>query len=140
MAEEGTTILLAEDDVVLMDMYTERLKSEGFNVVQAQDGETALAQIKDLVPQFIILDIMMPKMNGLDVLKEVKADESTKHIPLIVATALVQDMTEIKKLLSPQDTYLIKSEVMPGDIIEIVKAKLAGEDESARAAAPTEKD
>ena len=127
MAEEGVTILLAEDDVVLMDMYTERLKSEGFNVVQAHDGEAALNNIKELHPQFIILDIMMPKMNGLDVLKEVKADDETKNTPVIIATALVQDMTEIKKLLGSNDTYLIKSEVMPGDIIEVVKKKLNGD-------------
>lgn len=133
MAEAGTTIVLAEDDVVLMDMYTERLKSEGFNVVQAHDGEMALNSIKELHPQFIILDIMMPKMNGLDVLKAVKADEATKDTPVIIATALVQDMTEIKKLLGAQDTYLIKSEVMPGDIIEIVKKKLNGTAETASA-------
>jgi DNA-binding response OmpR family regulator len=141
MAEEGTTIVLAEDDVVLMDMYTERLKSEGFNVVQAHDGEAALKSIQEQHPQFIILDIMMPKMNGLDVLKAVKADETTKDTPVIIATALVQDMTEIKKMLGANDTYLIKSEVMPGDIIEIVKKKLNGEDAAeAPAKAPTEKD
>lgn len=126
MPDQGTTILLAEDDVVLMEMYTERLKAEGFNVVQAQDGEAALQQIRELHPQFLILDIMMPKMNGIDVLKEVKADETTKNIPVAIATALVQDMTEVKKLLGPNDTYLIKSEVMPGDIIEIVKKRLGG--------------
>lgn len=126
MAETGVTILLAEDDSVLANMYNERLKAEGYNVVNATDGEAALAKIREVKPQFIILDIMMPKMNGVDVLKEIKADEATKDIPVIIATALVQDMAEAKKLLGPKDTYLIKSEVMPGDIIEVVKSKLGG--------------
>lgn len=124
MPDIGTTILLAEDDVVLMEMYKERLRAEGYNVALAKDGEEALQLVEEAQPQLIILDIMMPKMNGVDVLKHLKQNEETKNIPVIIATALVQDMTEIKKWLGAHDTYLIKSEVMPGDIIEIVKKKL----------------
>lgn len=120
------TIILAEDDLVLQDMYSERLKAEGFQVIVAQNGEEALAKVAEITPALMILDIMMPKMNGIDVLKELKSKDATKNIPVIVATALVQDMSELKKMLSPKDAYLIKSEVMPGDVIKLVKDKLSG--------------
>lgn len=122
----GKTILLAEDDHVLQAMYQERLKAEGFNVILAVDGEQALAQVEQTVPALIILDVMMPKMNGIDVLKKLKSSEKTKNIPVIVATALVQDMTELKKQLTANDAYLIKSEVMPGDVVKLVREKLSG--------------
>lgn len=124
MTQLGTTILLAEDDVVLQDMYQERLKAEGFNVVLAKDGEEALKQVEESRPQLVILDVMMPKMNGIDVLKKMKSSEETKNIPVIIATALVNEMDQIKQLLGAKDAYLIKSEVMPGDIIALVKKKL----------------
>lgn len=124
MANMGTTILLAEDDIVLQDMYQERLKAEGFTVVLAQDGQQALDKIAESKPQLIILDIMMPKMNGIDVLKKLKDDSDTKEIPVIISTALVTEMDQVKTLLGKKDSYLIKSEVMPGDIIALVKKKL----------------
>ncbi len=124
MANMGTTILLAEDDIVLQDMYQERLKAEGFTVVLAQDGQQALDKITESKPQLIILDIMMPKMNGIDVLKKLKEDSDTKEIPVIISTALVTEMDQVKGLLGKNDSYLIKSEVMPGDIIALVKKKL----------------
>lgn len=124
MANMGTTILLAEDDIVLQDMYQERLKAEGFTVVLAQDGQQALDKIAESKPQLIILDIMMPRMNGIDVLKKLKEGSDTKDVPVIISTALVTEMEQVKTLLGKNDSYLIKSEVMPGDIIALVKKKL----------------
>lgn len=130
MANMGTTILLAEDDVVLQDMYQDRLKAEGFTVVLARDGQEALDQVNEAHPQLIILDVMMPKMNGIDVLKKLKEDSDTKDIPVIISTAMVTDMDQIKQLLGSKDSYLVKSEVMPGDIIALVKKKLGDASES----------
>lgn len=121
MPEIGTTILLAEDDLTLGEMYTERLRQEGFSVVHAKDGQEALDLIETTRPSAIILDIMMPKMNGLDVLKTFKDNPEYKDIPVIIVTALVQEIERVKELLGPKDMYLIKSEVMPGDIIEKIK-------------------
>jgi len=127
MEEKSTrTILLAEDDVVLQEMYKERLLAEGYSVDLAKDGLEALSKIASTTPDLMILDVMMPNLNGIDVLKKIKAQDKTKNIPIIVATALVQDMTEIKKMLSEQDSYLIKSEVMPGDVVKLVNQKLSG--------------
>jgi DNA-binding response OmpR family regulator len=124
MAYEGTTILLAEDDIILAELYTERLKQEGFNVVHASNGEDALKFVRDYPPALIILDIMMPKMNGLDVLKNLKEDEATKTIPVIIVTALVQEIEKISKMMTQADAYIVKSEVLPGEIIEEVKKRL----------------
>jgi DNA-binding response OmpR family regulator len=124
MAYEGTTILLAEDDVILAELYTDRLKQEGFTVVHANNGDDALNFVAEYNPSLIILDIMMPKMNGLDVLKALKDSPATKDIPVIIVTALVQEIEKINKMMNPADAYIVKSEVLPAEIIEEVKKRL----------------
>lgn len=124
MANEGTTILLAEDDIILAELYTARLKQEGFNVIHASNGEEALAFIGEHLPSLVILDIMMPKMNGLDVLKAARTNPATKHIPIIIVTALVQEIEKIRTMMTQADAYIVKSETLPGEIIALVKKKL----------------
>jgi DNA-binding response OmpR family regulator len=124
MPLDGTTILLAEDDLILAELYTDRLKQEGFNVVHASNGEDALKFVEENRPALIILDIMMPKMNGLDVLKNLKAHEDTATIPVIIVTALVQEIEKVNKMMNPADAYIVKSEVLPAEIIEEVKRRL----------------
>jgi len=124
MAYEGTTILLAEDDIILSELYTERLKQEGFTVIHANNGEEALQFVGEYHPSLIILDIMMPKMNGLDVLKNLKANSETATIPVIIVTALVQEIEKLNKIMTQADAYIVKSEVLPGEIIEEVKKRL----------------
>jgi DNA-binding response OmpR family regulator len=124
MPLDGTTILLAEDDLILAELYTDRLKQEGFNVVHASNGEDALKFVEENRPALIILDIMMPKMNGLDVLKNLKAHEDTSTIPVIIVTALVQEIEKVNKMMNPADAYIVKSEVLPAEIIEEVKRRL----------------
>jgi len=124
MAIEGTTILLGEDDIVLAELYSERLQQDGYTVVHASNGEEVLSFVKEYHPALIILDIMMPKMNGLDVLKNLKEDSASKDIPVIICTALVQEIDKINKMMNPADAYLVKSEVLPGDIVEKVKSML----------------
>ena len=124
MPLEGTTILLAEDDLILAELYTDRLKQEGFNVVHASNGEDALHYVEEYHPSLIILDIMMPRMNGLDVLKELKSHEDTSSIPVIIVTALVQEIEKVNKMMNPADAYIVKSEVLPAEIIQEVKRRL----------------
>jgi DNA-binding response OmpR family regulator len=124
MANDGVTILLAEDDIILAELYTDRLKQEGFNVIHASNGEDALQFVGEYHPNLIILDIMMPKMNGLDVLKNLKENEETNRIPVIIVTALVQEIDKINKMMNPADAYIVKSEVLPAEIIEQVKKRL----------------
>jgi DNA-binding response OmpR family regulator len=124
MAYEGTTILLAEDDVILAELYTDRLKQEGFTVVHANNGEDALKMVTENPPALMILDIMMPRMNGLDVLKALKENPATADIPVIIVTALVQEIEKINKMMNPADAYIVKSEVLPAEIIARVKERL----------------
>jgi len=70
------------------------------------------------------LDIMMPKMNGLDVLKNLKNNPETASIPVIIVTALVQEIEKLNKIMTQADAYIVKSEVLPGEIIEEVKKRL----------------
>lgn len=131
MAYDGTTILLAEDDLILAELYTDRLKQEGFTVIHASNGEDALKFVGEYNPNLIILDIMMPKMNGLDVLKALKENSETNHIPVIIVTALVQEIEKINKMMNPADAYIVKSEVLPAEIIEEVKKRLEGDEAAA---------
>jgi DNA-binding response OmpR family regulator len=124
MAEQGKSILLVDDDLTLREMYSERLKAEGFSVEMAKDGEEALQKAGDLHPNVILLDIMMPKVNGLDVLKQLKAQTETADIPVIVLTALIQDREKMESITRGADDYIVKSETMPGDVITKIKAIL----------------
>jgi len=137
MAYEGTTILLAEDDIILAELYSDRLKQEGFTVVHASNGEDALKFVGEYNPALIILDIMMPKMNGLDVLKNLKENPATKTIPVIIVTALVQEIEKINKMMTQADAYIVKSEVLPAEIIEEVKKRLNTEAPAPEGTPPT---
>ncbi len=117
-------ILIADDDITLMDMYKLRLEAEDYEVITAVDGEEAIAEIRKEKPDMVLLDIMMPKINGLDVLAELKKDPQFKAMPVIMLTALIQDVTKVKSLMSGADDYLMKSEVMPGEVIKKVNQVL----------------
>jgi len=118
-------VLIADDDITLRDMYKERLEMDSYKVLVAADGEETLKVIKEQKPDLVLLDIMMPKMNGLDVLEQMKKDDQMKAIPVIVLTALIQDLTKVKSLMSGADDYLMKSEIMPGEVIKKVRETLA---------------
>lgn len=122
--EEGQVILVVDDDLTLRELYSERLRQGGYSVIEACDGDEAIAKAQEL-PSLIILDIMMPKTNGVDVMKKIRADEKTKNIPVIVLTALVQEIDKVKALMTSRDSYMIKSKNMPKDVIEKVNSTLA---------------
>src|SRR5258707_199648 len=98
MTDSYKSILLVDDDLTLREMYEERFKAEGFSVETAKDGEEALQKATELHPNIILLDIMMPKINGLDVLKKLKEQDDTKAIPVIVLTALIQDREKLESV------------------------------------------
>jgi two-component system, sensor histidine kinase and response regulator len=115
------TIMIVDDDMTLHEMYSERLKEEGYTIGSAYDGEEALSKVYDIKPDLILLDVMMPKMNGIDVMKKLREDDKTKNIPIILLTALVQEISKIKDMMGPSDGYMIKSEVTPAQIVESIK-------------------
>ncbi|HEY1074129.1 MAG TPA: response regulator [Patescibacteria group bacterium] len=120
MGEEGTigkSVLIVDDDMTLREMYEEYLKASGYLVVTAQDGEEGLAQAKQSKPTAILLDLMMPKMNGIEVLRRLKADEELKEIPVIVFTALIQDLEKQESFAAGASDYVVKTEVTPKSIL-----------------------
>lgn len=119
--EDAKTILLVDDDLTLREMYEERLKIEGFTIVQASNGEEALTKAKDIKPNLILLDIMMPKINGFDVLKSLKSDPELKDIPVIILTALIQDVDRVQGDKLGAADYIVKSETMPGEVITKIR-------------------
>jgi len=118
-------VLIADDDMTLHEMYAERLRAEGFVIVSAYDGEEAIEKAYKEKPDILVLDIMMPKVNGIDVMKKLREDDQTKGIPVILLTALAQEINKIKSMMGPKDQYLVKSDIMPGQVIEAIKKSLS---------------
>ena len=112
-----TRILLVDDNPTLLDMYKERLEAGGYEVVTASNGQEALSKAVEYLPQCMLLDIMMPKINGFDVLENIRSNNETKNIPVIMLSALVQDSNKEKGIKEGADDYIVKSETMPGEVI-----------------------
>lgn len=121
----GEKILIVDDDMTLRELYEERVKAEGYTILSASDGEEAIDKALKEKPDLILLDIMMPKINGIDVMKMLREKEETKSIPIIILTALVQEIDKVKDMMKPYDAYLIKSEIMPKDVVEKIKSSLS---------------
>ncbi len=118
-------VLLVEDDVALRDIYSARFMAEGYDVVTASDGEMALTQAVKEKPNLIILDVMMPKISGFDVLDILRATPETKDTKVIMMTALSQESDLEKGKNLGADEYLVKSQVTLTDVIEKAKQVLA---------------
>src|SRR3990167_8080535 len=110
-------ILLVEDDEFLAELYATKLNLEGFEVSLAADGEKGLRMIKEKKPDLVLLDIVLPKMDGFEILKKMKAGKNTKDIPVILLTNLSQK-DEVKRGLGlGANDYLIKAHFMPSEVI-----------------------
>ncbi len=120
-------IAIIEDDALLAQMYAQKFKKDGFEVVRADDGKKGLALIKQEKPSLVLLDIMMPEMNGLEVLKAVKddSDEEINSIPVILLTNLARGKEDVNRGLElGAVTYLVKSKVKPSEVVTKVKEVL----------------
>lgn len=120
-----TKVLMVDDDKMLLDMYKERLNLAGYSVESSVNGEECLAKIHQVKPDIILLDIMMPKVNGYETLASIKSDPATKDIPVIILSALVRDINKSRAIEAGADDYIIKSEVMPADVIKKIENVLA---------------
>lgn len=117
-------ILIADDEVLVKTMYVERLKAEGFMVETVGDGEEALAKIKSWQPHLVLLDIMMPKMNGFEVMDALKKDAKVKDTKVILLTALSGTEHKIKGATTNAIDYIIKSDIVPDELVPKIKAAL----------------
>jgi DNA-binding response OmpR family regulator len=101
-------ILVADDDPEILTLLSLRLKSRGYEVLEAIDGEKALEQARGNRPDLVILDVMMPQKNGWEVARELKQDAATKDIGIIILTAIGEKMNEITSPLYGADAYIDK--------------------------------
>lgn len=119
-------IILVEDELFVRELYERVLKQAGFDTFGASDGQAGLELIQresrsDHKPDLILLDIMMPKLNGIDVLKELKIDDSTKDVPVILLTNLGQGNVIREAFKLGAKGYLMKIRVTPYQMVEHVK-------------------
>lgn len=124
MTTSHQRLLLVEDDTFLAGMYVTKLSMEGFETELATDGKVGLEKAKKLKPDLILLDILLPKMNGFDVLREIKKDPETKDIPVILLTNLGQKSDVVQGLDLGAVDYLIKAHFMPSEVVEKIKGLL----------------
>jgi len=119
-------ILLAEDDRILRKAGEVSLKKRGYEVIAAVDGEDALTKALDQKPDLVLLDVMMPKMNGFDVLLALKRDPAVKDIPVIMLTNLEQPADIRRAADSGAHSYLVKSNMNLDDLAARIHDALAG--------------
>ncbi len=117
-------ILLVEDDTALSGVYKSRLDLEGFDIREVNNGEDALSAAIDYKPDLILLDAMMPKISGFDVLDILRNTPDTMNIRVIMLTALSQPKDKERAEELGVDDYLVKSQVVIGDVVERIKHHL----------------
>jgi CheY-like chemotaxis protein len=119
-------VLIVEDDPLMSRMYSRIFTFEKYEVEVAVDGEEGLEKARATNPTLILLDIMMPRMNGLQMLEKLKADDSTKKIPVIMLTNLAGQQDAETALSKGAVKYIIKSEYEPKEVADMVKEVIAG--------------
>jgi two-component system phosphate regulon response regulator PhoB len=117
-------ILLVEDDDALANVYVMRLQAEGFDVRRVANGEEALASALSYKPDLVLLDVMMPKVSGFDVLDILRNTPETSNLKIIMLTALSQDSDKERANAMGVDDYLVKSQVVIADVIDRIKHHL----------------
>ncbi len=117
-------ILLVEDDTALAAVYKSRLELEGFETREVNNGEEALSAAIEFKPDLVLLDAMMPKISGFDVLDILRNTPDTTNIRVIMLTALSQPKDKERAEALGVDDYLVKSQVVIGDVVERIKHHL----------------
>lgn len=117
-------ILLVEDDDSLATVYETRLQAENFDTNRVANGEEALSAAIEYKPDLVILDVMMPKVSGFDVLDIIRNTPETANVKVIMLTALSQDSDKEKAQSLGVDDYLVKSQVVIADVVERIKELL----------------
>ena len=116
-------IIIVEDDKTIAEIYKQKLE-EGGHTVEVAEDVSAVAAITVAKPNLVILDIIMPKINGLDILREIKANAQTASIPVLLLTNVAEDASVAKGLEYGAYGYLLKSETTPDQILPRVNRTL----------------
>lgn len=117
-------ILLVEDDPLLLKMYTKKFEVKGHQVETATNGVDGIAKVKSFKPDLMLMDVMMPKLNGIEALAQIKADPDTRQTPVIILTNLSTTDDAEAALSKGALKYLIKSDYTPAQIVELAEKVL----------------
>lgn len=115
------TILLTEDDPFLSDIYSTKLNESGFEVQVAKDGEECLAKLKEKKPDVLILDIVLPKLSGWEILRQIKENPDFKDLKIIILSNLGQKREVDEGLRLGVTKYLIKAHYTPSEVVREIK-------------------
>lgn len=113
-------VLLVDDTEMILRMYSRALTESGYEVVLAQDGQAAFEQAQQTNPDLIILDVMMPSVNGMEALEMIKNDDSTKTIPVVMLSADDDGTLMMKAMQKGASRFLVKSMLEPSQVVEII--------------------
>jgi two-component system phosphate regulon response regulator PhoB len=117
------TILIVDDEQDVLDLLAYNLQKAGYKTVPARDGTTALQKARDLMPSLIVLDLMLPQMDGTEVCKQLKANPKTAHIPIIMLTAKAEEVDRVLGLELGADDYVVKP-FSPREVLLRIKTAL----------------
>lgn len=124
MAKKKKTILIVEDDRYLTKAYSIKIKNAGFNVLLSDNGSDGLLIAKEKKPDLIVLDLLLPRVDGFEFLKRIKADEEMKNIPVLTISVLGQKTDQQRALDLGAEAYFIKTEYKLGEIVDKIKEYL----------------
>lgn len=119
-----TKILIVEDDKFLRDLISRKLKGSGYDIVEAIDGEEGVTKAGEEMPDLILLDLILPGMDGFEVLEKIKEDPKTSQIPVIILSNLGQREDIERGLRLGAEDFLVKAHFTPAEIIEKIKKVL----------------
>ena len=125
MTTGRTKVAIIEDDMAIVQMYRTKFETEGYDVATAEDGAAGLELIESFQPDIILLDLMMPNMNGLDMLQRLRSQPNGREAKVVVLTNMGDTETATKVFKMAADDYIVKAEMTPKQVAERVKALLA---------------
>ncbi len=126
-------MLVVEDEAQLRKRLVDKFVAEEFQTIEAADGGVGLTLALSERPDIIVLDILMPRIDGIAMLKKLREDEWGKSVPVVLLTNLTPDSEQLNEAISTTDPafFLIKSELLPGDIVEKVRQRLLEDEPTA---------
>lgn len=133
---QSKKILLVEDDDALANVYMTRLEAEGFETRRVNNGEDALATAIEYRPDLVMLDVMMPKVSGFEVLDIIRNTPETANLKVIILTALGQEGDKQRASQLGADDYLVKSQVVITDVVSKIKQHLGMDDVNSVSSGP----
>jgi len=117
-------ILFIEDDLPTVEVYKTALEHAGFEVETALSGNEGIRKIKAKAPDLILLDFLLPDMNGMEVLKEIREQKDVKDVPIFILTNYTDEKFGQKGLFLKNEKYLLKTKYTPRELVEVIKKEL----------------